>query len=371
MSIMSPVAKMNARAWRMGFRRSYRQHVPSILRWNQQLMNCRPRDSTLHGLRSCAENLVHESRKMRQALSTAHLRVWSRQKGTSLRTHRLSLTRILSQTRSRYNRGIAVGAMTSLHLPQRHQGSTSSDTQRPVLCDVTSDITNNPQSPRPLRLAAQLADITGINVVEAMDRKEVLTVPNAITITRMVSSPAISWFILTDQWEAAIAGVALAGFSDFLDGFIAKHYDQKSILGTFLDPLADKILVGCVALPLVAQGALPAWIVATMIGRDAALIGLICWVGSSLPRAQNNNPTADYIDQLNGAINIEIEPTMVSKVNMGLQVALLGSAMTSVAWGIPGSDVITALSVSTGATCVISSVQYFRTATEIRRRTTQ
>ena len=52
-------------------------------------------------------------------------------------------------------------------------------------------------------------------------------VPNAITMTRIASTPYISWLVLNGQYETALAGLALAGFSDWLDGYIAKRFNQQ------------------------------------------------------------------------------------------------------------------------------------------------
>ena len=92
-------------------------------------------------------------------------------------------------------------------------------------------------------------------------------------MARMAASPGLSWLILHHHLEAAIVGLCLAGLSDWVDGYIARNTNQTSVLGSILDPLADKVLVAAVAIPLGVQGCLPGWLVALVLLRDVSLIG--------------------------------------------------------------------------------------------------
>ena len=74
-------------------------------------------------------------------------------------------------------------------------------------------------------------------------KQEVLNTPNAISLARLVSGPAIAILIMHQQWAPAMASLAVAGASDWLDGFVARRWGQSSVLGTYLDPLADKVLI--------------------------------------------------------------------------------------------------------------------------------
>ncbi len=66
--------------------------------------------------------------------------------------------------------------------------------------------------------------------------------------------------------------LAVAGASDWVDGYIAKNFNQKSVLGSYLDPLADKVLVASVTCACAVQGLLPTWLVGLFIGRDVVLV---------------------------------------------------------------------------------------------------
>ena len=72
---------------------------------------------------------------------------------------------------------------------------------------------------------------------------EIGTIPNAITLSRLAATPLLAYLILAEQYEVAFGGLVVFGFSDWLDGYIARTYDQTSVLGTFLDPFADKVLL--------------------------------------------------------------------------------------------------------------------------------
>ena len=195
-----------------------------------------------------------------------------------------------------------------------------------------------------------------------------LTVPNAITISRIMASPLISWCILDSQWEAALAGVnirlpydiyllwrtsifiwyrldflltlpsrillgvCLAGASDCLDGFIARSYDQRSHFGSLLDPLADKILVAAVAIPMSLQEVVPCWLVALMLGRDIGLVAGALWVrgGPDLIKSLSSGHFKEF----------NVEPTHLSKVNTALQVCLMGTSLTGMAWQIPPPEIL-------------------------------
>lgn len=91
-------------------------------------------------------------------------------------------------------------------------------------------------------------------------------------MARLVSGPAIAWLILNEQWGLALGSLVISGASDWADGYVAKRYGQSSVLGSYLDPLADKVLIGCVVGALGYQGSLPWQLVTIIIGRDVVLL---------------------------------------------------------------------------------------------------
>ena len=124
--------------------------------------------------------------------------------------------------------------------------------------------------------------------------------------------PLLGYWITTGEYKAALAGLALASASDWLDGYIARRFNQKSTLGTLLDPLADKFMVATVSVTLGVQGLLPLPLVAIMFGRDALLIG-----GSLVYRARTKQPQEGFFDL--SALDWEVKPSTISKANTALQ----------------------------------------------------
>jgi len=98
-----------------------------------------------------------------------------------------------------------------------------------------------------------------------MTRKDI---PNAISILRIVLVAPIVYFLLVENFTAALVLIVIAGVSDALDGFLAKKYDWISQLGSFLDPLADKLLLVSCFLVCVLIGLIPAWLFAMILIRD-------------------------------------------------------------------------------------------------------
>ena len=92
--------------------------------------------------------------------------------------------------------------------------------------------------------------------------------PNAITVSRMVMALPLLWLLANARWQPALVLALLAGATDVLDGFLAKHYGWQSVLGGILDPIADKLLLSVCFLGLWSSQQLPTWIVATVLLRD-------------------------------------------------------------------------------------------------------
>ncbi|AQT80124.1 CDP-diacylglycerol--glycerol-3-phosphate 3-phosphatidyltransferase [Mycolicibacterium litorale] len=104
-------------------------------------------------------------------------------------------------------------------------------------------------------------------------RDRVLTIPNALSVIRLVLVPVFLYLLLvTHDYGLAVAILMFSGFSDWADGKIARLVDnQSSRLGELLDPLVDRIYMLAVPVGLGLAGIVPWWVVATLIGRDAVL----------------------------------------------------------------------------------------------------
>ncbi|MFA9375178.1 MAG: CDP-diacylglycerol--glycerol-3-phosphate 3-phosphatidyltransferase [Lachnotalea sp.] len=105
-----------------------------------------------------------------------------------------------------------------------------------------------------------------------------MNLPNKLTILRVFMIPVFLIFMLTDVMGTnakyiALLLFSLASFTDFLDGYIARKHNLVTNFGKFMDPLADKLLVGAAMIAFVELGKLPAWIVITIISREFIISG--------------------------------------------------------------------------------------------------
>jgi len=121
----------------------------------------------------------------------------------------------------------------------------------------------------------------------APSRDRVLTVPNVLSVVRLVLLPVFLWLLLVAHETAwAVAVLMFTGFSDWADGKIARLVDnQSSRLGELLDPAVDRIYMLAVPVAMALHGSVPWWIVLTLIGRDAVL-------AATLPLLRSRGVTA-------------------------------------------------------------------------------
>lgn len=97
----------------------------------------------------------------------------------------------------------------------------------------------------------------------------VLTVPNAITVVRLLCLPIFLWLLLHDENRAAGAWLLGAlGATDFVDGYIARHFNQTSTLGKILDPVADRLLLFVGIGAILYDGTVPAWFAVAVLARE-------------------------------------------------------------------------------------------------------
>jgi CDP-diacylglycerol--glycerol-3-phosphate 3-phosphatidyltransferase len=102
-----------------------------------------------------------------------------------------------------------------------------------------------------------------------------MNLPNTLTILRIFFVPLLVVVLLTGQpnlWGVLILLVAAA--TDWADGFVARRRQQETTLGILLDPIADKLLISAAFISLVQMGAVPAWMVIIIIGREFTVLGL-------------------------------------------------------------------------------------------------
>ena len=111
-----------------------------------------------------------------------------------------------------------------------------------------------------------------------------MTVPNVLTILRILLTPLLVWLLLDNKLEQALFVFFVAGMTDGLDGLIARLFNQKTQLGAYLDPLADKLLLVSSFILLGRLGLVPVWLVIVAVSRDAIiLLGLLMLMFHDVP----------------------------------------------------------------------------------------
>lgn len=163
--------------------------------------------------------------------------------------------------------------------------------------------------------------------------------PNAISLMRIALVAPILILILKGSFGWALALFWLAGFSDGLDGYLAKRFNWHTRLGALLDPIADKLLVAGLFVTLAYTGDIPVWLAAVVILRDVIIVaGATAYNFLVRP--------------------VQGEPTRISKLNTALQLLFLLFVLSRAGFGWPEEISITVLGASVLITVVISGVDY-------------
>jgi cardiolipin synthase len=178
-----------------------------------------------------------------------------------------------------------------------------------------------------------------------------LSIPNLITLGRILLVPIVVWAIASGaMWIAFVLFVA-AGISDAVDGFLAKRFHMTTILGAYLDPLADKALIVSIYVTLGVNGLLPRWLVILVVSRDIMIVGavVLSWlVGSP----------------------IKVKPLVVSKLNTVAQIVFACAVLAELGFDfeIPHVNVtlmglVAALTLLSIAAYVAEWVRHMNSAT--------
>ena len=163
--------------------------------------------------------------------------------------------------------------------------------------------------------------------------------PNAISIMRIALILPILMLFVHDEFGWALGLFAVAGLSDGIDGWLAKKYGWQSRLGAFLDPAGDKLLVAWSFGTLAYLGHIPVWLAVIVILRDVVIVA-----GSFMYH---------YLVR-----RLEGEPTRISKLNTGLEIAYLIFAMSRAGFDFPDKISTTILGAAVLVTVVISGYDY-------------
>ncbi|CAB4634289.1 unannotated protein [freshwater metagenome] len=109
-----------------------------------------------------------------------------------------------------------------------------------------------------------------------MNNDRILTVPNGLSVLRLLGVPVFLWLVLVPQADGwAFLVLAIAGITDWLDGALARMLNQQSRVGALLDPAADRLYIAATIIGLAIRSIIPWWIVIVLVARDVVLLGLI------------------------------------------------------------------------------------------------
>jgi cardiolipin synthase len=149
--------------------------------------------------------------------------------------------------------------------------------------------------------------------------ENIYTIPNILALSRLISGPIIAYFILNGHTYSATSLLIYACLTDLFDGYIARKYKMQTVLGSILDPMADKTLMISMTVSLAYEGLLPAWLVVIIIGRDVLLgISALYYRYISLPAPRNFKRFWDF-----SLPSAEVYPTRISKLNTAAQFVLI------------------------------------------------
>ncbi|KAF8347953.1 CDP-alcohol phosphatidyltransferase-domain-containing protein [Amanita rubescens] len=197
-------------------------------------------------------------------------------------------------------------AATPRYLPLRFHTSYAFLSRR--YWGKLSPIQGVPQQPERPQKSATLKEL----------RENIYTLPNLLTLSRIVACPILGWSILQNDYHLATALLVYAGLTDLADGYLARKYKMHSVIGTILDPAADKMLMTTLTVTLSMQGMLPVPLAAIILGRDVLL---------SLSGFLHPKTFTRYWDF--SIPSAEVNPTLISKINTALQLGLMGTTTIS------------------------------------------
>ena len=114
------------------------------------------------------------------------------------------------------------------------------------------------------------------HVVRESEPWNVWTIPNAVSVLRLLGIPLFLWLVLVERADVwAFVVLVIAGVTDWVDGFLARKLDQRSRLGVLLDPLVDRLYILATLLGLACRDIIGWWLVAILVGRDVILLLLV------------------------------------------------------------------------------------------------
>jgi cardiolipin synthase (CMP-forming) len=167
----------------------------------------------------------------------------------------------------------------------------------------------------------------------------ILSIPNLITLARILMVPVMVWAITAGEMKIAFVLFLVAGLSDLVDGYLAKRFNMATELGAYLDPLADKALIVSIYLALGINDLIPRWLVILVVSRDILIVGgiMLSWV--------IGNP-------------LKIRPLLVSKLNTVAQIVFACLVLGTLGFDIKADMLTLVMMIVVACTTLLSVAAY-------------
>lgn len=192
-------------------------------------------------------------------------------------------------------------------------------------------------------------------VEEIIERENILTIPNLLCVGRGLMAPYLGYVIIEQDYRLAMGLLLFAGLTDLLDGQIARRWpSQMSKMGSFLDPMADKLLVGALVISLTYVELMPLWLTSVIVFRDVFLIGagfVIRYISLPPPKTLSR-----YFDASHATA--QLAPTFISKVNTAVQLGTVAISLGAPIWDYVDHPVLQGLWALTGLTTAAAAISY-------------
>ncbi|MCJ1293522.1 hypothetical protein MMC34_005077 [Xylographa carneopallida] len=197
--------------------------------------------------------------------------------------------------------------------------------------------------------------------------ENIYTLPNLLTFSRLLAAPLVGYLVVHDQHAWALGLFAYAGITDLVDGWIARRWQLQTVVGTVIDPMADKTLMTVLVGVLAWKGGMPLWLAGIILSRDVLLgLAAIYYRYISLPPPKTFARYWDF-----SLPSAEVHPTGISKVNTALQLGLIGwtvgmPLMVGQGWGdVLGSGLV-GMQYLVATTTIWSGASYLYTKDAVK-----
>jgi cardiolipin synthase (CMP-forming) len=210
---------------------------------------------------------------------------------------------------------------------------------RGVNHDLRSAGTAGARAPGKQHQRTQNDRANDLHICLNMPRARFSHLPNLITMARIALVPVLILLLKEQAYAAGLLVFVIAGVSDALDGYLAKRLKVQSRLGAILDPVADKLLLVTTYVMLTLLGHIPFWLVLVVVFRDLLIVG-------------------GYMLYTSHAGPVKMRPSILSKLNTFMQLALATVVLAQQAAGLDWPQMVDVLVIAVLITTVVSGAHY-------------